>query len=100
MVFSTLCFLQLGNVLAIRSERDSFFRHPLSNPALLAAVAATVALQMVTIYVPVLNPIFKTIPLKADELAIVLGLSTSLFFAVEIEKLVRRILARRKPAAP
>jgi Ca2+-transporting ATPase len=41
---------------------------------------------MATIYVPVLNPIFKTAPLTLGELFIALILSSVVFFAVEIEK--------------
>lgn len=51
----------------------------------------TFALQLATIYVPWLNPIFKTQPLTWDELAICLAMSSVVFVAVEIEKaLVRR----------
>jgi Ca2+-transporting ATPase len=45
---------------------------------------------MATIYVPFLNPIFKTKPLTLDELFITLGLSLIVFFAVEAEKWWKR----------
>jgi Ca2+-transporting ATPase len=41
---------------------------------------------MGTIYIPVLNPIFRTAPLTAGELGITLLLSSVVFIAVEIEK--------------
>ncbi|TNF52070.1 calcium-translocating P-type ATPase, PMCA-type, partial [bacterium] len=64
MVFTVLCLSQMGHVLAIRSERESLFKMGLfSNTLLLGAVLLTFALQMATIYVPFLNPIFKTAPL-------------------------------------
>ncbi|MFH1025868.1 MAG: cation transporting ATPase C-terminal domain-containing protein [Nitrospirota bacterium] len=47
-------------------------------------------LQMATIYVPFLNPIFKTQPLSAYELLITLGLSSIVFLAVEAEKMLKR----------
>jgi Ca2+-transporting ATPase len=57
----------------------------------MAAVVFTLGLQLATIYVPALNPIFKTEPLSWDELVICLVLSTVVFFAVEAEKwFVRR----------
>jgi len=45
---------------------------------------------MAVLYVPWLNPIFKTEPLSAAELLLCLALSSIVFFAVEIEKAVRR----------
>ena len=91
MVFTVLCLSQMGHVLAIRSDRASLFSQGLfSNMPLLGAFALTFALQMATIYAPVLNPIFKTEPLSMNELAFTLAMSSVVFFAVEIEKFVRR----------
>ena len=92
MVFTVLCLSQMGNVLAIRSERESLFRQGiLSNKPLLGAFILTFLLQMATIYIPFLNPIFKTAPLTLSELIITFILSSVVFFAVEVDKLVRRI---------
>ena len=91
MVFTVLCLTQLGHVLAIRSEKESLFKIGLfSNKYLLGAVLLTFALQMATLYVPFLNPIFKTEPLSLHDLMLIVALSSVVFFAVEIEKLVRR----------
>ena len=91
MVFTTLCFLQLGNVMAIRSERESLFQQGLlSNPVMLWCIAATVTLQLITIYVPPLHAVFKTQPLTLGELAAVIGVSLLVLIAAEIDKAVRR----------
>jgi Ca2+-transporting ATPase len=91
MVFTVLCLSQMGNVLALRSERESLFSQGLfSNKPLIGAFVFTIVLQMTTIYIPFLNPIFKTQPLSLDELLITLGLSSIVFFAVEAEKLWKR----------
>ncbi len=97
MVFTVLTLSQMGHVLAIRSERASLFQQgALSNLPLLVAVFLTLALQLMTIYVPFLNPVFKTAPLSAPELAACIVASSVVFFAVEIEKwLVRRGLVYR-----
>ncbi|MBP1747375.1 MAG: calcium-transporting ATPase, partial [Deltaproteobacteria bacterium] len=96
MVFTVLCLTQLGHVLAIRSEQQSLFKIGLlSNKPLLGAVALTFLLQMATIYVPVLNRIFKTEPLTAGELMIALVASSIVFFAVEAEKLIIRRFIRK-----
>ncbi|GEO06235.1 ATPase [Adhaeribacter aerolatus] len=98
MVFSVLCFSQMGHLLAIRSDDQSLFRQGLfSNKPLLGALLLTVVLQLLTIYVPVLNPIFRTKPLSLEELGLVLAVSSIVFFAVEIEKLFKRC-ARAKVA--
>ncbi|MDQ1313962.1 MAG: P-type Ca2+ transporter type [Pseudomonadota bacterium] len=92
MVFTVLTLSQLGHVLAIRSERESLFvQGVLSNRLLMAALPITFALQMAVLYVPWLNPVFKTEPLGLGELAVCLALSSVVFIGVEIEKaLVRR----------
>jgi len=96
MVFTVLTLGQMAHVLAIRSETESLFRLGLgSNQPLIGAVLLTFALQMATIYVPVLNPIFKTQALSLVELMICLAASAVVFFAVEIEKLWLR---RKRPA--
>lgn len=99
MVFTVLCLSQMGHVLAIRSEQESFFRQGvLSNKPLLGAVLLTLALQLATIYVPFLNPIFKTKPLTAGEFVITILLSTVVFLAVEIEKVIKRSRNSSSPA--
>jgi len=89
MVFTVLCLSQMGHVLAIRSEQESFFKLRTNKP-LVGAVLLTFALQMATIYIPFLNPIFKTELLTAWELFVTILLSTVVFVAVEIEKMIKR----------
>ena len=92
MVFTVLTLSQLGHALAIRSERDSLFTiGPRSNPYLAWTVGLTFLLQMATLYVPALNPIFRTEALTLIELGVCLLASTVVFFGVEAEKwLIRR----------
>jgi Ca2+-transporting ATPase len=67
MAFTVITLSQLGHVMAIRSEKESLFSMGiLSNKPLAIAVVATFLLQMATIYVPALNPIFKTEPLSYE----------------------------------
>ena len=95
MVFTTLALSQMGNALAVRSDRDSLFSLGLrSNMALVGAVLLTVLLQAAVVYVPFLQDIFGTHALSGSQLAISLGLSAIVFVAVEIVKWVRR---RREP---
>jgi Ca2+-transporting ATPase len=97
MVFTVLCLSQMGHVLAIRSEKESLFRQGLlSNMPLFGAFVLTFVLQLSTVYVPLLNPFFKTQPLSLPELLVTLALSSVVFFAVEGEKLIRRRLMRAR----
>ena len=87
MVFTVLTLSQIGQVMALRSEDQSLFSLGLlTNKPLLGAVVLTIILQMVTIYVPQLNPIFKTTPLPPFELALCLVASSIVFVAVEVQK--------------
>ena len=91
MAFTVLCFSQMGHVMAIRSERESLFKIGIfSNKPLLGALLLTVGLQLILIYSPFFNTIFKTQPLSIYELAITLVVSSVVFWAVEIEKWVNR----------
>jgi Ca2+-transporting ATPase len=81
----------MGHVLAIRSDRESIFSQGLfTNKPLFGAVFLTFILQLATIYVPFLNPIFKTEPLTLTELLFTIIISSVVFFAVEIEKMIYR----------
>jgi ATPase, P-type (transporting), HAD superfamily, subfamily IC len=91
IVFTVLTLSQMFHVLAIRSEEESLFRQGvLSNLPLLGAVLFTFALQMVVLYLPMAQSIFKTAALTMPELLACLALSSVVFIAVEIEKWLRR----------
>lgn len=87
MLFTTLTLAQMGHALAIRSGRDSLFSIGiLSNKALLGAVLLTFILQMGVVYWEPMQAIFDTLPLSVSELTLALGLSSVVFFGVELEK--------------
>jgi Ca2+-transporting ATPase len=93
MAFTVLCFSQMGHVMAIRSEEESIFKIGVfSNKPLLGALLLTVALQMMIIYTPFFNDIFKTQPLTINELTITIAVSAIVFWAVEIEKWIKQII--------
>jgi len=82
--------------LAIRSDWKSLFSQGVfGNKQLIGAVLLTLALQMAVIYIPFLQDIFSTKALSIQELLLCLGLSSIVFWAVEIEKWVKRI--KNKP---
>jgi len=88
IVFTVLCLSQMGNALAVRSEKTPLFAIGiLSNKPMAAAVAITFILQMATIYVPFLHPIFRTESLSLKELAFALVMSSVVFIVMELRKL-------------
>jgi Ca2+-transporting ATPase len=91
MVFTVLCISQMGNAMAIRSDWKSLFQQGIfSNKQLVGAVLLTLGLQMAVIYVPFLQEIFRTQALTLEELLICVGLSSIVFWAVEVEKWIKR----------
>lgn len=91
MVFMMLTLSQMGHVFGLRSHRESFFNmNFFSNRFLLFAVAITIVLQMGAVYLPIFNDIFNTNPLTVGQLILCLALSSVVFVAVEIEKLLMR----------
>jgi P-type Ca2+ transporter type 2C len=91
MVFTTLCLAQMGNALAIRSDRLLLTQLGLfSNPALVGAVGLTFLLQVAVIYVPFLQDIFSTRALNLQQFLISLALSSIVFIVVETVKWIRQ----------
>lgn len=96
MVFTTLTIAQMGNVLAIRSQRDSLFKIGLlSNKSMLGAVLLTLGLQMAVIYLPFMQKVFKTTALPPGDLAVCLGLSLVFFLILELVKWLQRVWSAR-----
>jgi Ca2+-transporting ATPase len=97
MIFTTLAFLQVGQALASRSSRESFFTQGLlTNKLLLAMAVLTILFQLIVIYVPFLDRFFDVVPLSGSDLLLAAALGTIAFWAIEIEKW---FLRRREIAA-
>ncbi len=91
MAFFTIAAFQLFHVLAIRRERESAFKTKLSaNPFLALAVIGTFAMQIVITYVSPIASVFKNVPISFSDLLLCTAVSSSLFFAVELEKALFR----------
>jgi len=95
MIFTTLALSQMAHVLAIRSERDSLFQQGVfSNPWAVGAVALTIALQALVVFVSPLQRVFHTVALTPADLGWCVGLASVIFVGVEIEKAFQRRGAR------
>ena len=91
IAFMILALSQVAHVSAIHAGDASAIEAPLTrNKLLLGAVLLTAVLQFLAVFTPIGHTIFETTSLNATELIIVLILSSSVFFAVEFEKTLRR----------
>jgi Ca2+-transporting ATPase len=90
-LFTVLTLSQMGNALALRSERDSLFHLGVrSNLPLMAAVLLTLGAQVAVVYVPILQQLFNTMALSVPDLLVCLAISTVVFWAIELEKWLLR----------
>jgi Ca2+-transporting ATPase len=93
MVFTTLCFVQLGNALSVRSMyRTIFSRWLFTNKGMLLTITATVALQLALVYTPVLQPIFKTTSLDSYAIAIIVTVTVLSIVCIDLMKQVYKRL--------
>lgn len=87
MVFTTLCFVQLGNALSVRSVHHSILsKHLFANKRMWAAILGTVLLQLSIIYVPALQTILKTSYLEWKAMATILMVSAGGVLCIELIK--------------
>jgi Ca2+-transporting ATPase len=91
MIFTVLCFSQIGQAFATRSNTESFFKMKLLGNRLLLGMAGAVALaQLAAIYLPFMNRFIYTLPLSITDLIIAVVASSAVFWAIEIQKFIRR----------
>jgi len=70
VAFATLVLAQLIHVFDCRSSRSIFHRNMLQNRYLVLAVISSLALMFAVMYVPELQPIFKTVPIGLRDWAL------------------------------
>jgi Ca2+-transporting ATPase len=101
MAFTTLMLFQLFNVLNARSDEQSAFVHLFTNGWLWAALAGSVALQLVVLYTPFLQNAFGTQPLSAGDWLISVGIASSVLWLREASKVIARgrTVPLRSPSA-
>jgi Ca2+-transporting ATPase len=94
MVFTLLCFIQLGNALSVRSSDQSIFTKSLfRNRAMWAAIVLTVILQTLIVYLPFSEVVFKTTALDLENFAVILFVTLATLLGIELIK----FLLRKKP---
>lgn len=94
--FISIVLVHLGYVLTARSTHESAFTFsPFSNKWLLGGIVITIIANLMMVYAPFMNGIFRTAPFPAHWWPyVMIGLPLG-FFIPELEKLVRRRLRKR-----
>ena len=91
MVFTMLTFCQMAYALCVRKQTESLFTQSwLGNPMLLLAIGVTLILQLILIYVPFFNTVFRTTPLRPAELGICAVGALVIILITESKKLFLR----------
>jgi Ca2+-transporting ATPase len=89
--FIVLAVSQLFHSYNCRSETESIFRLGLfTNSKLVLATLLSFLLVMAVVYVPFLSRVFKTVPLPAHGLCLVVAVSSLRLWAMEIAKALKR----------
>lgn len=89
IALTTLVFFQLWFALSVRTHRSMLSSEFFANPKLLLAVACSALLQLAIVYLPLAQPVFKTVALSANELLLALAASASIFVVAEARKLLK-----------
>jgi Ca2+-transporting ATPase len=99
MAFVTLCVSELVRAFTARSEYHSIFSIGVfSNKWMVWAVSASLALVLMVVYVPFLQPFFDTVPLTGNDWLMMLPFFFASACAMELLKLYFR--SRSAQAAP
>ena len=96
MAFTTLVLFQLFNVFNARSDEASAFRDLFTNLSLLGAVALSLGLHVLVVYLPLLQRAFSTVGLSASDWLLCTAVASSVLIIREVEKLVLRAFRPRR----
>jgi Ca2+-transporting ATPase len=100
MAFTTLVLFQMFNVLNARSDRRSAFAGLFTNVWLWAALAVSLVLQVIVIYLPSLQRAFGTASLSARDWAFCTAIASSVLWLRELGKWLARVRRRPRPVTP
>jgi Ca2+-transporting ATPase len=91
MSFTSMVIFELFLVFTLRSESPGNFKQFFSNVWLWLSIMVAFVVQILAIYSPVLQPIFKTVPLLQDDWLIIFCVSMFGLVGMEIFKHVQQL---------
>ncbi|HZC85059.1 MAG TPA: HAD-IC family P-type ATPase, partial [Rubrobacter sp.] len=87
MAFTTLVLFQLFNAPNARSDERSAFHQWFRNSWLLGALVLSIALQILVVYAPFLQPAFGTVSLNLGDWLVCVAVASSVLWLRELSKL-------------
>lgn len=94
VAFTVLVILQLVNTLSVRHAHTTMFAGLFTNHWLWLALATGLLLQLLVVYLPILNTAFSTVPLDGEHWLLVIGCAVVFIFVEELRRAVVRIAGR------
>jgi magnesium-transporting ATPase (P-type) len=92
MCLAGIVAVQIGNVFACRTEKESVFKVGLlSNRLILIGIASEIALILMIVYLPALQRIFHTYPLGVLDWAVLAVFAPFILAAEEVRKFLLRL---------
>lgn len=89
--FIGIVIMQIGNVFACKTQKESAFRHGLfNNRLILSGIAAEIIISIFIVYTPIGNRIFSTHPITINIWLALIPFAFLLLFAEEMRKLLAR----------
>ncbi|MEO8172011.1 MAG: cation-translocating P-type ATPase [Sediminibacterium sp.] len=89
MIFTLLCFVQLGNALSVRFAYQSMFNSGIfANRTMWGVVIVTAALVLLIIYLPFSGSVFKITPLHSDTMGVILLATFACVLSIELVKYI------------
>jgi len=96
VAFATMVVFQILNMFNSRSVKTSIFKMKFfENRWVVFAFCASLLFSLAVIYIPFLQPLFHMKPLPFSMWPIIFGISLSIIAAVEIEKLIRKLIRKK-----
>ena len=96
--FFTLSICEICQAFTMRSIKRNIFTLKTHNLVLWGALAFSLALALLVIYVPFLSAVFSLAPLTFKEIVVCLALAASVIPMFETVKAVQRVLERKRDA--
>ena len=100
IAFMSIIMFENWNIYCSRSLKHSIFKIKAQNNYMHMAIFVAIILQLMTIYIPVLNPVFHTYPLDWVDWILIIAVSLSVVGVTELYKALWKWWDKRAKKSP